>query len=152
MQVFWIFFSHFPYLFCAHCIPYSKNLYFYQYTSNYLFVFCIITFRIFSGGLPERTGFRESRRSALSSHCRNVTAAIRNSYRKKQGEEIRMRPRPLRPVFFSLSIIHYTRNFLNCVIFLTFFHFIHSTEFFFNRPPGQYRRLPHTPWQHRLRR
>lgn len=49
MQVFWIFFSHFPYLFCAHCIPYFKNLYFYQYTSNYLFVFCIITFRIFSG-------------------------------------------------------------------------------------------------------
>ena len=36
----------------------------------------------------------------------NVTAAIRNSYREKQGEEIRMRPRPLRPVFFSLSIIH----------------------------------------------
>ena len=49
MQVFWIFFSHFPYLFCAHCILYSKNLYFFQYTSNYLFVFSIITFRIFPG-------------------------------------------------------------------------------------------------------
>ena len=123
MQVFWIFFSHFPYLFCAHCIPYFKNLYFYQYTSNYLFVFCIITFRIFSGGLPERTGFRESRRSALSSHCRNVTAAIRNSYRKKQGEEIRMRPRPLRPVFFRYLL--YTKFFELCDIF-NFFKILYT--------------------------
>ena len=123
MQVFWIVFSHFPYIFCAHCILYSKNLYFSQYTPNYLFVFCIITFSIFSGGLPERTGFRESRRSALSSHCRNVTAAIRNSYREKQGEEIRMRPRPLRPVFFRYLL--YTKFFELCDIF-NFFKILYT--------------------------
>ena len=147
--MFWIFFSHFTYFFCAHCIPYSKNLYFYQYTSNYLFVFCIITFRIFSGGLPERTGFRESRRSALSSHCRNVTAAIRNSYRKNRVKRFGC----VHDLFalFSFRYLLYTKFFKLCDIF-NFFHFIHSTEFFFNRPPGQYRRLPHTPWQHRLRR
>ena len=49
MQVFWIVFSHFPYIFCAHCILCSKNLYFFQCTPNYLFVFYIITFSIFPG-------------------------------------------------------------------------------------------------------
>ena len=39
----------------------------------------------------------------------NVAAAIRNSYREKQGEEIRMRPRPLRPVFFRYLL--YTKFF-----------------------------------------
>ena len=49
MQVFWIFFSHFAYFFCAHCILYFKNLYLSQYMPNFLFVFSIITFRIFPG-------------------------------------------------------------------------------------------------------
>lgn len=106
MQVFWIFFSHFTYFFCAHCILYFKNLYLSQYMPNFLFVFSIITFRIFPGASLNGQGLGKAADLRFLHTVENVTAAIRNSYRKKQGEEIRMRPRPLRPVFFSLSIIH----------------------------------------------
>lgn len=106
MQVFWIFFSHFTYFFCAHCILYFKKLYLSQYIPNFLFVFSIITFRIFPGASLNGQGLGKAADLRFPHTVENVTAAIRNSYREKQGEEIRMRPRPLRPVFFSLSIIH----------------------------------------------
>ena len=147
MQVFWIVFSHFSYIFCAHCILYSKNLYFPQYTSNYLFVFYIITFSIFSGGLPEQSGFRESRRSALSSHCRKCNCSHTEQLQRKTGWRDSDASTTSSPCF--LFVIYYTRNSSNCVIFLTFLKFYTQQWILFSRQPEQCRRPPHTPWRHR---
>ena len=123
MQVFWIVFSHFPYIFCAHCILYSKNLYFFQCIPNYLFVFYIITFSIFPGASLNSQGLGKAADLRFLHTVENVTAAIRNSYREKQGEEIRMRPRPLRPVFFRYLL--YTKFFELCDIF-NFFKILYT--------------------------